>query len=97
MESFTPLQATLGIAHGDLWLVCGKSAMETHFMKLPMNSYCAGLASRGSWNSVVSVSIEDGRFLRNMCFCTRRSQSVSLCSLSFPAEPLLLLEVSTSQ
>ena len=46
--SFTPLQLTLDIAHGDLRLVCGCSAMETHFMKLPMNSYCADVASRGS-------------------------------------------------
>ena len=37
--SFTPLQPTLGIVHGDLRrLVCGCSAMETHFIKLPTNS-----------------------------------------------------------
>jgi hypothetical protein len=47
-ESFTPLQPTLGIAHGELRLVCGCSAMETHFMKLPTNSYCADVASKGS-------------------------------------------------
>uniref|UniRef100_A0AAZ3RHR1 FERRY endosomal RAB5 effector complex subunit 3 n=3 Tax=Oncorhynchus tshawytscha TaxID=74940 RepID=A0AAZ3RHR1_ONCTS len=46
--SFTPLQPTLGIAHGDLKLVCGYSAMEIHFMKLPTNSSCADVASRGS-------------------------------------------------
>ena len=46
--SFTPLQPTLGIVHGDLTLVCGCLAMETHFMKLPTNSYCADVASRGS-------------------------------------------------
>ena len=34
--------------HGDLRLVCGCSAMETHFMKLPTNSYCVDVASRGS-------------------------------------------------
>jgi hypothetical protein len=45
---FTPLQPMLGIAHGDLRLVCGCSAMETHFMKLPTNSCCAEVASRGS-------------------------------------------------
>ena len=28
--------------------LCGCSAMESHFMKLPMNSYCADFASRGS-------------------------------------------------
>uniref|UniRef100_A0A8K9UJV1 Phospholipid-transporting ATPase n=1 Tax=Oncorhynchus mykiss TaxID=8022 RepID=A0A8K9UJV1_ONCMY len=32
---------TLGIAYGDLMRVCGCSATETHFTKLPMNSYCA--------------------------------------------------------
>jgi hypothetical protein len=38
------LQPTLSIAHGDHRLVCGCSAMETHFMKLPMNSSCADVA-----------------------------------------------------
>ena len=31
--SFTPLQPTLGIAHGDLRLVCCCSVMETHFRR----------------------------------------------------------------
>ena len=56
---FTPLQLTLGIAHGDLRLVCGCMAMETHFMKLPTNSYCAALLPEAVWNSVVSVAIEE--------------------------------------
>jgi hypothetical protein len=43
---FTPLQPTLGIAHGDLRLVCSCLAMETHFMKLPTNSSCAGCFQR---------------------------------------------------
>ena len=46
--SFTPLQPTLGIAHGDIRLVSGCSAMETHFMKLLTNSACADVASRVS-------------------------------------------------
>jgi hypothetical protein len=46
--SFTSLQLTLGIAHSDFRLVCGCSAMVTHFMKLLMNSCCAEVASRGS-------------------------------------------------
>jgi hypothetical protein len=33
------------------------------------------------WNSVVSVSSEDRRLLRAMCFSPRRSLSVSLCGL----------------
>ena len=32
--SFTPLQPTLGIAHDDLRIVCGCSAMETHFVNV---------------------------------------------------------------
>jgi hypothetical protein len=48
VASFTPLQSTLGIAHGDFRLMCGCSAMETYFMKFPTNNYCADLASRGS-------------------------------------------------
>jgi hypothetical protein len=33
------------LAHGDLKLVCSCSAMKTHFMKLPTNSFCADVAS----------------------------------------------------
>jgi hypothetical protein len=46
--SFTSLQPTLGIVHGDLRLVCGCSAMETHFIKLQTRSSCGDVASRGS-------------------------------------------------
>jgi hypothetical protein len=46
--SFTPLQLTLGITHGDIRLVCSCSAMETNLMMLPTNSSCADVASRGS-------------------------------------------------
>uniref|UniRef100_A0AAZ3Q5E9 Myosin IXb n=1 Tax=Oncorhynchus tshawytscha TaxID=74940 RepID=A0AAZ3Q5E9_ONCTS len=53
--SFTPLQLMFGITHDDLRLVCGCSAMEAYFGKLPMNSSCADVASRGKWNSVVST------------------------------------------
>ena len=45
--NFTPLQPMLGITHGDLRLVCGCSAMETHFVKLPTNfslPFCAHVA-----------------------------------------------------
>jgi hypothetical protein len=48
VASFTKLQPTLGIAHGDLRLVCDCSAMETHFTKYPTNNYCAEVASRSS-------------------------------------------------
>jgi hypothetical protein len=41
----TPFLPMLGIAHGDLRLVCGCLAMETYFMKLRMNSFCADVAS----------------------------------------------------
>jgi hypothetical protein len=44
--------------HGFVRLVCGCSAMETHFMKLLTNSYCADVASRGS------AATKDRRFLR---------------------------------
>ena len=46
--SFTPLQLTLGIANRDLRLVCGCSAMETHFLKVFLNSASADVASRVS-------------------------------------------------
>jgi hypothetical protein len=37
VAGFTPLQLKLGIAYGDPRLVCGCSAMETHFTKILMN------------------------------------------------------------
>ena len=76
--SFTPLQPTLGIAHGDLKLVWGCSAKETHFIMFLINSYCADVASRGSLDSVVSVANKNRWFLRTMRFSTRRSRSASL-------------------
>jgi hypothetical protein len=79
--SFTPLQPALGTVHDDLRLVCGCSAMEAHFMKLLTNSYCADVASRGSWYSVVSVSTNNRRFLHSTRFSTQRSPSVSLCRI----------------
>ena len=59
--SFTPLQPTVGIAHGDLRLVCRSLAMETHFMKLCL---VLTLISDAVWNSVVSVATEYRQILR---------------------------------
>jgi hypothetical protein len=61
--SFTLLKLTLGIVHGELRLVCGCSAMETHFMKLLTNSSCADVVPEAVWNSAVSVATEDTKFL----------------------------------
>jgi hypothetical protein len=55
--SFTPLQPSLGIVHGDLRLMCGSLAMETHFMKLPTNSYCADIASKYRSVSLCSLPL----------------------------------------
>ena len=60
--SFTPLQPTLGIAHGDLRVVCCCSAMETHFMNLPTSVFVLTLLQEAVWNSVVSVATEDRLF-----------------------------------
>ena len=48
VDALVLIDGAQGIAHGDVRLVCGCSAMETHFMKLPTNSSCADVASRGS-------------------------------------------------
>ena len=88
--SFTPLQLMLGILQCNLRLVCGCSAMETHFMKLPMNCSCADVASRGSLE------------LRSQC-CNRGQTMFILYVLQHSAVPfcgiesLLLIEVSTLQ
>ena len=93
----TLLQPMLGIALGDLRLVCSCSAMETHFMKLPMNSSCAEVASRG--NS------ELGRVLqpRTDNFCALRVSALgcpvlrACVAYHFAAEQLLILDVSSSK
>ena len=77
--SFTPLQQTLGIGHGDLRLVCGYLAMETHFMKLHMNSSCADVASRGIFGTRYCMLQPIDRC--DTRFSTRWSCSVSLCGL----------------
>ena len=61
--SFTQLQPTLGIAHGDLRLVCGCSALDTYFMKLPANSSCADISSRVSLE-LGGVATKNRLFLR---------------------------------
>jgi hypothetical protein len=71
--SFTPLQPTRGIVHGDLRLVCGCSAKETHFTMLPTNSYCADVASRGS--------LELGT---ECCNLSLQHLAVPLCELVWP-------------
>jgi hypothetical protein len=94
--SFTPLQPKLGIAHGDFRLVFGCSAMETHFRKLPTNSYCADVASSGSWISRVGVAYEDILFFLHTS--ALGSPVLWACvAYHFVAELLLLLDVFTSQ
>ena len=78
--SFTPLQLKLGLVHGDLRLVYSCSAMETHFMKLPILSYCADVASKGILD-VCSECWNRGLFLHALHFSTRQSNSVSFCGL----------------
>lgn len=39
---------TPGLSHSDLRFACRCSAMTAHFMKLPTNSSCANVFSRGS-------------------------------------------------
>ena len=56
--SFSPLQQT----HGELRLVCGYLAMETHFKKLQKNCSCADVASKG--------------ILELGCECCNRGQAI---------------------
>jgi hypothetical protein len=80
--SFTPLQPMLDIAHGDLRLVCGCSAMETHLMKLPANSYCADIATKGS--------LELGSMLqRTDDFYVLQHSAVLFCELVWHTTSLL--------
>ena len=95
--SFTPLQPTLGIAHGDLRLVCGCSAMETHFMKLSTNSACVDVASR------VSLELGSESCNRRQTIFPRDAlqlSAVPFCEFVWPTtsrQLLLLLDISTSQ
>jgi hypothetical protein len=85
---FTPLQQTLGIAHGDLKLMCGCSAMKPISWSSRRTVIVLTLLPEAVWNSVVSVATEDKLFLRAARFSTQLSRSVSL--------PLLCLDISTS-
>jgi hypothetical protein len=79
--SFIPLQPTLGIVHDDLRLACGCSAMETHFMKLPMNSSCAEFASRGS------LELGTDYFNQGQTICMRyaiQHLAVTFCEFAWP-------------
>jgi hypothetical protein len=79
--SFTPLQPTLGIAHDDIWLVCGCSAMEAHFMKLLTNRSCADVASRGSLE-LCSECCNRGQIIFTR-YALQHS-AVSFCELVWP-------------
>jgi hypothetical protein len=67
--------------HGDLRLVCGCLAMETHFMKLPTNRSCADVASRGSLELGSECCNRGQNMLCATHFSTQRARSVSLCGL----------------
>ena len=67
----------LGIAHGDLKLGCGCSAMETHFIKLSTNSYCAYVASRGS----LEIGSECCNGGQTVCTHYMLQHSVPFCEL----------------
>ena len=85
VASFTPLQPTLGIAHSALRLLCGCSAMETHFMKLLTNNYCADVAFRGSLE------------LGSQC-CNRRQTIFTCYALQHSAVPFCeLVRPTTSR
>ena len=77
--SFTPLQQTLGIAHGDLKLVCGCPAMETHFMKL-LTVIVLTLLPEAVWNSVVNVATDDRQFFSTQLVWSTTSELSCCCS-----------------
>ena len=77
---FTPLQPILGIAHGGLRLVCSCLAMETHFMKLPTNSYFADVTSTGSLE-LGSECCNRGQAMFTRYRLQHSSLSLSLCGL----------------
>jgi hypothetical protein len=86
--SFKPLQPTLGVAHSDLRLVCGCSAMENHFMKFQTNSSCADVASRGS----LELSSEFQKIFYALLASALVGPILLACvAYHFVAEPLLLL------
>ena len=63
--SLTPLQPTLGIAHGDLRLVCVRLLGHGNpFNDAPAKQFVRTFLPEAVWNSVVSVTTEDRRCLR---------------------------------
>jgi hypothetical protein len=91
--SFTPIQPAL-----DVRRVCGCSAMETHFMKLSTNSYRADVASRGSLELGSEGLQPEDTLFHALCASALAIPILRACvAYHFAAEPLLLLDVSTSQ
>jgi hypothetical protein len=79
--SFTPLQPTLGNAHGNLRLLNGCSAMETHFMNLSTNIYCADVVYRGSLE-LGSECCKRGQTI--FTHCALQHLEVHFCELVWP-------------
>ena len=89
--SINPLQLTLGIAHGDLRLVCGYSAMENHFMKLPINSSYFDFASRGlGFISFFNSSLSHPVFLLWLLWTWNRHYSVVRALIKERRQPLII-------
>ena len=64
--SFTPLQTTLGIAHGDLGLVCVRLLGHGNpFHDAPAKQFVRTFLPEAVWNSVVSVATGDRQSLRS--------------------------------
>jgi hypothetical protein len=79
--SFTPLQTMLGIAFGDLRLVCGCSAIGDTFHEAPTNSSCADVASKGSLE-LSSNCCNQGQTIFTCCAC--QHSAVPFCALVSP-------------
>ena len=77
--TFTPLQPTLGIAHGDFKLGAAARPWKPISWSSRWTVLELTLLPEAVWNSVVSVATEDRRFVCATCFSTQRSHSVSLC------------------
>jgi hypothetical protein len=77
--------------------VYGCSAMETHFMMLPTNNYWAEVASRGRLELCSECCNRGQTIFTRYALQHSAARPVASVAYHFAAEPLLLLDVSTSQ
>ena len=90
---FTPLQQTLCIALGDLWLGCSCLAMETHSMKL--STHCSWANLKATWSLEVCSDWLCRKWVTSAHYVPQHPLT-PLCHFTWPITSWLLLVLIVS-